>query len=1112
VDNDDDSSTCSTDTTNVSSPSQPADAKGDDDWPFPGDADDSSESSSSSTDDSHILKTEIVVADPTLHKSVQFYQILESAYKTTKLHDRSKTVTSRSSPAYERPKVTKIKGIDPPYEIKIRGEMLGLTVENILENTYIRTVVPSGMAASAGAKVGCVISQIGEARTENLTHFETIEILRSSHRPLLLTLTPTPSNALSEMREYMGKLVNGWALSPAATLFGVNSDVGAKFLSVMSVFLARMEVEAETPEKLASIQQILLEHVISLQPSGIAALSQPSKASTSDTSSNHYDRNAAATNIKINKIPSKKLLKKQLRQTLNKLANNQPPKDGLQKKKNFTQVLTRLSPYWDSFGDLNRDIILLLLNSGEENFKVMFKLVARDLNIPLSVDVLRDENSTEDIMPDFIPQLDDVREVCVSSYLPLVHATSQANLMKRKCCAVLCRLLWSSRDHLADHPDVRLQLRGVLTRLLHDVDSAVRQMTVQTLLYIISTMDHTGVKADDAPLDPTLGWLVTLGHRLFTDPVPELRAKSVLLATEVAEMLPKGASNIESYLLQCKLLPITSRAAEDKSAAVRQTLALYLPRLIAALSPHWVGVLLDVIIALLGDDDQIVKVGVLGTLVDLGPGLLDTILPLITKLVNDDFAGVRCALARTAGQLLIHCHQGNNKELMRHLDATLLPLLQRLLHDSDAQVTSAALRAVSDASNDNALSECDTAKSILTETQVLKLLPTLRHLTMNSMWRVRSSAVEIVPTLLQCTNKLDVRVEIAQLCIGLLGDKVDGVRTMAAECLCGGKVVGSPVVESSQNELADCEWVDLVVLPHLKACSQSLDYRQRLLCFKMICVLLKNSNISFGNSNISPKPRQAILDVMNRLSMDPVPNIRLNVGRTICRCCQNFSPGELALVICILEDVDVREKAKSNGGDRDVLFFTRKGLRLARDLSKAAADFMKEKEAEKGEGATSDPIEVVLADQATVDLQIGEEIFFDASSATEAESKENESISSSPAISSVTEENAPTTCALNEEASQSSEGATIDVGDILDAITEGGKIDAADSQTKDLNLSNGDHVRISNVTIAASSESILMPPSAAITEEVISEENMESHVMTPEQEGKIAEEVEVGVE
>lgn len=39
--------------------------------------------------------------------------------------------------------------------------------------------------------------------------------------------------------------MNGWALSPAATLFGVNSDVGAKFLSVMSVFLARVEADGK---------------------------------------------------------------------------------------------------------------------------------------------------------------------------------------------------------------------------------------------------------------------------------------------------------------------------------------------------------------------------------------------------------------------------------------------------------------------------------------------------------------------------------------------------------------------------------------------------------------------------------------------------------------------------------------------------------------------------------------------------------------------------------------------------------------------------------------------------------------------------------------------------
>ena len=150
-------------------------------------------------------------------------------------------------------------------------------------------------------------------------------------------------------------------------------------------------------------------------------------------------------------------------------------------------------------------------------------------------------------MPIVITQVDTVREVSVSAYLPLVHATSQASLSKRKSCAVICRLLWSREGHLEDLPEMRLQIRGVLTRLLHDVDSVVRRTTVQTLLYIISTLDHSHLCSSDidhekASLDPTLGWLVTLSQRLLTDPVPDLRSKSILLVTNVAGMLPKGKS------------------------------------------------------------------------------------------------------------------------------------------------------------------------------------------------------------------------------------------------------------------------------------------------------------------------------------------------------------------------------------------------------------------------------------------------------------------------------------------------------------------------------------------------------------------------------------------
>ena len=150
-------------------------------------------------------------------------------------------------------------------------------------------------------------------------------------------------------------------------------------------------------------------------------------------------------------------------------------------------------------------------------------------------------------MPIVITQVDTVREVSVSAYLPLVHATSQASLSKRKSCVVICRLLWSKEGYLEVLPEMRLQIRGVLTRLLHDVDSVVRRTTVQTLLYIISTLDHSHLCSSDidhekASLDPTLGWLVTLSQRLLTDPVPDLRSKSILLVTNVAGMLPKGKS------------------------------------------------------------------------------------------------------------------------------------------------------------------------------------------------------------------------------------------------------------------------------------------------------------------------------------------------------------------------------------------------------------------------------------------------------------------------------------------------------------------------------------------------------------------------------------------
>ena len=85
--------------------------------------------------------------------------------------------------------------------------MLGLTVENVLERTIIRTVIPHGAAQLAGAQVGSVIVRVGGRECGTLTHFETIDELRQSQRPLKLTLRRIPDAALKEGRREMSRLI-----------------------------------------------------------------------------------------------------------------------------------------------------------------------------------------------------------------------------------------------------------------------------------------------------------------------------------------------------------------------------------------------------------------------------------------------------------------------------------------------------------------------------------------------------------------------------------------------------------------------------------------------------------------------------------------------------------------------------------------------------------------------------------------------------------------------------------------------------------------------------------------------------------------------------------------
>jgi hypothetical protein len=106
------------------------------------------------------------------------------------------------------------------YTVKIEREMLGLTVENVLERTVVRTVLAGGPAKKAGAKVGSLIVKVGNIETRNLTHFETIDELRQSQRPLQLVLRQITDDSLRSAREEMGRLIRGSGFGKIIDGFG----------------------------------------------------------------------------------------------------------------------------------------------------------------------------------------------------------------------------------------------------------------------------------------------------------------------------------------------------------------------------------------------------------------------------------------------------------------------------------------------------------------------------------------------------------------------------------------------------------------------------------------------------------------------------------------------------------------------------------------------------------------------------------------------------------------------------------------------------------------------------------------------------------------------------
>jgi hypothetical protein len=1026
------------------------------------------------------------------------------------------------------------------YVVRIEREMLGLTVENVLERTVVRTVVPNGPAKKAGAKVGALIVKVGTVETKNLTHFETIDELRQSNRPLHLVMRQISDDALRSAREEMGRLIKGSGFGtildgsrfttehslhenndskPIRPLIGADlridsytnlirrrfsegnpqgrskkeealSKVGEKLVWILTLFVIGLEREASQLFSLAGA----VSASNSSDAIGSDATASPKRQKSSvyhHTAKDYMDaarsiskvlfdftkkrigpqfstdqKARSNTGIKGARVPppplpqggrggrghrrpltvqgfaapdessvthEKPLLQigDVLQRTRTFLADPRSPPAALLRG----EVIAFLSDVLDIDTEMELSEEDAISSSAGANGGTggindlgsagsLLKLIV--LNCPIMRSSYCEEVSdrsdhVEDDMNDDTKKRLGLRSGRISSahhrlhagnrFLAVVHrlAASRSTSARVTACS-LGPVLWS---HL-EFPH-QLQLRGVITRALHDVEVIVRKSTA-TVLHEIAELVFDS---------RSVPWLVLMCERAMTDPEPQLRSAAMTLTWHLAEHLPnaflgdarQGSRYLrrlpsredplfaDVYLLQCKLLPVATRLAEDRSPSVRLAVAAQCDRLCDALGDHWSSVIIDVLLGLLSDSDERVRCEAVScvprlseiVLLSASPGetavselsILEALLPAATKLQRDTCVSVRVALAAAAGELLtllvamerkaseVHSlsqrsedHSDTRldpgKKYKIQVDDRLIPMVQSLLNDADPEVTSASLRAVTNATrssvqhsrprhmsiastdDDASLSSFHSHTSrgdkpvflpVLSENQVLRLLPTLTELADSRQWRVRQSAVEIVPALLGCTTKLETRTEIAKLCIRLMKDQVDAVRKIAAECLCmGGSSLGS------HGEDAGSEWITSIVIPTIRNCAVDSLSKQRLLSLKMVEVVFLNGVCpnkwyqSRRRGQPTHTPSRELVNIALSLDSDRIANVRLNVGRILESCMHVLEERDILHIIETLTKQIENEKSRERGGDVDVIYFASRCIKRAEAIIEEQAN------------------------------------------------------------------------------------------------------------------------------------------------------------------------------
>jgi hypothetical protein len=175
-----------------------------------------------------------------------------------------------------------------------------------------------------------------------------------------------------------------------------------------------------------------------------------------------------------------------------------------------------------------------------------------------------------------------------------------------------------------------------------------------------------------------------------------------------------------------------------------------------------------------------------------------------------------------------------------------------------------------------------TTIEIMPEALLESLVESVEELSRHRDWRSRSVAVRGVPALAPFATSSSVQDRLAQVCVGLMRDKVNAVRMAAAEALSLTGLIRNdtpPPHESADTDGAVPEavsdWNEAIVIPQLYNLMQRPGARERQLALFMIQILVSldavTADVTIG----------VLVPLLLNAAQDPVSNVRLAVAKTL---------------------------------------------------------------------------------------------------------------------------------------------------------------------------------------------------------------------------------------